>query len=78
MCTQAPAVFTGVVTFKSEKQKLCCFLNKGTVSSFQRYKRLFFYYVNINSPFVLCLEKGICNLVSAFALPQHVKSKVQT
>lgn len=50
MCTQAPAVFTGVVTFKSEKQKLCCFLNKGTVSSFQRYKRLFFYYVNINSP----------------------------
>lgn len=53
VCTQAPVVFTGVVTFKSEKQKLCCFLNKGTVSSFQywaqKYKRLFFYYVNINS-----------------------------
>lgn len=59
MCTQAPAVFTGVVTFKSEKQKLCCFLNKGTVSSFQKYKRLFFYYVNINSPLCTFLSQGI-------------------
>lgn len=48
MCVQAPTVFTGVVTFKSEKQKLCCFLNKAQSVHFNTEHK------NIRDYFLLC------------------------